>query len=60
MDDFLCVKYLDSIIPDDETLCAHSHLITDEEWREMNEFADSLRKYLEPCADAELSGASQE
>lgn len=54
--DFLCVSYLDSIIPDDETLRANSYRITDEEWREMDELVDSLWKYLESCADAELSG----
>lgn len=45
--DFLCITYLDSIIPNDEMLRVNSRLITDEEWRELDEFADSLRKYTE-------------
>ena len=58
--DFLCVTYLDGICPDDETFRANSHLITDEDWRAMNEFADSLRKYVEQGNGPELSGASAE
>lgn len=55
--DFLCITYLDSIIPNDEMLRVNSRLITVEEWRELDEFADSLRKYTEQYAGAELSGA---
>lgn len=55
--DFLCITYLDSIIPNDEMLRVNSRLITAEEWRELDEFADSLRKYTEQYAGAELSSA---
>ena len=56
--DFFCVLRLAALIGDDEALKAGSRKVTDEEWRAMNEFADSLRKYMEQGDRPELSGAS--